>query len=208
VVSTGAQKQPGLGNLNPALYSLAQSASNAFHDITTGDNIVPCVPNSTQDCPKGTMGYKAGPGYDMVTGLGSVDAYNVAVAMGGPSPAKPSLVLTDFTADNSVSAGGAFTSSFTVANKGDADAGAFVTFINFTTNGDVSTALKVGVGCNVKNGLAAGKTLTCSGTVKLDPSIITGTYYLLAEADANGQNQPTNHPGIMALASTGPLTVN
>ena len=34
----------GLGNINPTLYSLAASAPNAFHDITTGDNIVPCTP--------------------------------------------------------------------------------------------------------------------------------------------------------------------
>lgn len=67
----------GLGNLNPTLYRLAVSTPAAFHDITTGNNIVPCKAGSA-GCATGSYGYKAGPGYDLVTGLGSVDA-NVLV---------------------------------------------------------------------------------------------------------------------------------
>jgi uncharacterized protein (TIGR03437 family) len=71
-----AQAQPGLGNINPTLYRLAQSATSVFHDITTGNNIVPCAKGSP-DCQNGSLGYQAGPGYDQVTGLGSVDAYQL-----------------------------------------------------------------------------------------------------------------------------------
>ncbi|MGA2267957.1 MAG: protease pro-enzyme activation domain-containing protein [Bryobacteraceae bacterium] len=63
----------GLGNINPTLYKMAQTAPGAFHDITTGSNIVPCVTGSP-NCTNGTFGFRAGPGYDQVTGLGSVDA--------------------------------------------------------------------------------------------------------------------------------------
>ena len=66
----------GLGNINPSLYQLAQSATTVFHDITTGSNIVPCT-QGTKGCPTTApfqYGYKAGQGYDQVTGLGSVDA--------------------------------------------------------------------------------------------------------------------------------------
>jgi uncharacterized protein (TIGR03437 family) len=63
----------GLGNINPALYQLAQSTTDVFHDIVVGDNIVPCAQGSP-DCVNGTLGYTAGPGYDQATGLGSVDA--------------------------------------------------------------------------------------------------------------------------------------
>ncbi len=66
----------GLGNINPTLYRLAQSGSNVFHDITAGNNIVPCAAGSP-NCTNGTLGYSAGPGYDLVTGLGSVDANNL-----------------------------------------------------------------------------------------------------------------------------------
>jgi Pro-kumamolisin, activation domain/Bacterial Ig-like domain (group 3) len=75
----------GLGNINPALYSLAANATtyaSAFHDITTGNNEVPCATGSS-NCPtSGTLviGYAAGTGYDQASGLGSVDANNLATA--------------------------------------------------------------------------------------------------------------------------------
>jgi hypothetical protein len=69
----------GLGNANPVLYALNAStmgtATPAFHDITSGNNDVPCVSGST-DCPATPpyqFGYTAGPGYDLATGIGSVD---------------------------------------------------------------------------------------------------------------------------------------
>jgi hypothetical protein len=77
----------GLGNINPALYQLAANSTtyaSAFHDITTGNNQVPCTTGST-NCPTGSnpvIGYKAGTGYDQATGLGSVDANNLATAFG------------------------------------------------------------------------------------------------------------------------------
>jgi subtilase family serine protease len=64
------------GNVNPTLYALAASTPSAFHDITSGNNIVPCGAG-TKDCPTtgaAQYGFTAGPGYDQVTGLGSVDA--------------------------------------------------------------------------------------------------------------------------------------
>lgn len=72
-VAQGFQNTPGQGNLNPNLYRMAQSTSNVFHDIVAGNNVVPCAPG-TPDCASGSYGYSAGPGYDPVTGLGSVDA--------------------------------------------------------------------------------------------------------------------------------------
>lgn len=84
---------PGLGNVNPTLYSLAATPANgAFHAVTTGDNLVSCQPNtpSTQpvalQCPStGVLGfsasnYDATNGYNLVTGLGSVDANKLAAA--------------------------------------------------------------------------------------------------------------------------------
>src|ERR1035438_9462855 len=41
-----AQTHPGLGNINPALYRMAQSAPQAFNDIVVGDNMVPCAVGS------------------------------------------------------------------------------------------------------------------------------------------------------------------
>jgi len=72
-VSKGLQRQPGLGNINPQLYRLAQAVPEAFHDVTSGGNIVPCALGSP-DCLTGSYGYRAGVGYDMATGLGSIEA--------------------------------------------------------------------------------------------------------------------------------------
>jgi subtilase family serine protease len=71
----------GLGNVNPNLYSLAASTPSAFHDVTSGNNMVPCTAG-TLNCPSGTtqIGFTAAAGYDQVTGLGSVDADKLATA--------------------------------------------------------------------------------------------------------------------------------
>jgi hypothetical protein len=78
----------GQGNINYILYPLATSFPAAFHDITSGDNIVPCrttPPPASPDCPTtgpsaGFLGHSAGPGYDLVTGLGSLDAHSLVTA--------------------------------------------------------------------------------------------------------------------------------
>ncbi|HMC60574.1 MAG TPA: Ig-like domain repeat protein, partial [Candidatus Solibacter sp.] len=76
LVSKGAQSQPGLGNINPILYRMAQSTTGVFHDVTTGDIKVPCALGSP-GCTNGLLGYSAGPGYDLATGLGSADAFHL-----------------------------------------------------------------------------------------------------------------------------------
>jgi hypothetical protein len=64
-----------LGNIGPTLYGLASgpSASSIFHDIITGNNSVPCS-QGTPNCPNGgSIGYNAGTGYDLASGLGTLD---------------------------------------------------------------------------------------------------------------------------------------
>ncbi len=74
---------PGLGNVNPNLYKFAGTNPTAFHDVTTGNNIVPCTSGSL-NCPANLQfGFSAGTGYDQVTGLGSVDADKLATAWAG-----------------------------------------------------------------------------------------------------------------------------
>jgi hypothetical protein len=109
-VANGIQAQAGQGNINPSLYRLAQSTTNVFHDITTGSNIVPCL-TGTPSCTTGSFGYSAGPGYDMVTGLGSVDGYNLAVGLLAQSSTP---VISNLT-PASVAAGG---ENFTLAVTG------------------------------------------------------------------------------------------
>ena len=82
-----------MGNINPTLYRLAQSSNNIFHDVTTGDNAVRCA-LGTPNCVEGFVGYRAGPGYDQATGLGSIDAYNL-VTQWNPGTASTTTVIAD-----------------------------------------------------------------------------------------------------------------
>ena len=94
----GAQQ----GQVNYVLYRLAQTqgyscdsskqinptAQNScvFYDVTSGSNQVPCAGgspgcSSTQSGTNGfTTGQLAGPGFDLATGLGSINAVNLAAA--------------------------------------------------------------------------------------------------------------------------------
>jgi uncharacterized protein (TIGR03437 family) len=96
LVNTGAKAKPGLGNVNPRLYEMAQKNPEVFHDIITGDNVVPCK-TGTPDCTTGRYGYKATPGWDFATGLGSLDVNNFVLKWSGTatsSATATSLTLT------------------------------------------------------------------------------------------------------------------
>ena len=83
LIASGFKSAPGFGNVNPTLYQLAGSNPTSFNDVTSGNNIVPCA-KTNPNCPaSGQFGFTAGPGYDQVTGLGSVKANTLAAAWAG-----------------------------------------------------------------------------------------------------------------------------
>jgi hypothetical protein len=110
ILNQATQSSTGLGNINPTLYALAVSTPTAFHDITTGNNIVPCTSGTPTTGPAASrcpttapfqIGFSAGSGYDLVTGLGSIDANLLAtswpgfvVAPGFSVAASPATVAT------------------------------------------------------------------------------------------------------------------
>jgi plastocyanin len=74
------QTQSRQGNANFVLYKLAQKHPSTFHDVTTGTISVPCQsgsPNCTVSHAGDQFGilagYNARVGYDLATGIGSVD---------------------------------------------------------------------------------------------------------------------------------------
>ncbi|HEY1692816.1 MAG TPA: protease pro-enzyme activation domain-containing protein [Polyangiaceae bacterium] len=106
----------GLGNANPMLYTLSQSAPAAFHDIVTGSNIVPCQ-SGTTGCPSAApyqYGYSAGPGYDLASGLGSVDAQQLVDAWAALVPTATTLGASA----TSATVGAPVTLTATVASSG------------------------------------------------------------------------------------------
>lgn len=97
LLKNGTISKPGLGNINPNLYQLAASTTDVFHDVTQGNNKVPCLVGSPDCSGTGTYsteGYDAGVGYDLATGLGSVDGYNLAYEWASHSLAATTLTLT------------------------------------------------------------------------------------------------------------------
>jgi|HubBroStandDraft_6_1064221.scaffolds.fasta_scaffold80009_1 pseudomonalisin len=107
-----------IGNANPALYTLASNQANSgtgvFHDVTSGNNSVP-----------GASGWSAGAGYDLATGLGSVDAFQLVnhwsgatVAPPPPPSSAPSFQLSASTAAAAITQGGSATVKLTVSVTG------------------------------------------------------------------------------------------
>ena len=98
------------GNPNSRFYTLAAQAPTVFHDVTSGTNAVPCAGGSSGCSAKapsssiGNMnGYSAGAGYDLATGLGSVNVYNLATYWSSvtPPPTIVSLSPNPMTASSS-----------------------------------------------------------------------------------------------------------
>lgn len=139
------------GNVNYVLYPMAASDPAAFNDVTTGNNVVPCTAGTT-GCPtSGSYGFNAGPGYDLVTGLGSINAGVMAADWASVASTVPSS--GDF--QLSVTPG-----SLTVASGASGTAGISVSAINGFTGA-------VAFSCAVSSGLPA----TCS----LNPASVNPT---------------------------------
>lgn len=120
--------QPGQGNADYVLYHLGVSHPNSFNDVTVGNNSVPCpgtaAPNDALDCSTTsttgilvsagttTTAWNAGTGFDLATGLGSVNVGNLltnwAAAEGAFTPTATTLCLST-TSTNSLSCAGPIT---------------------------------------------------------------------------------------------------
>jgi len=170
--SLGNVPPAGLGNINSTLYQLAQSTPAAFHDVTTGNNMVPCT-QGTRSCPAKApfqFGYNATVGYDQVTGLGSVNANTLIAAWdakaGKKSATSTSLSLTAST----ITAGTAVTFTADVTPvAGTAVASGTVTFNNGTTE------------------LGSG-TLNSSGQATFQTSSLAGGSYSVKAAYSGDSN--------------------
>jgi uncharacterized protein (TIGR03437 family) len=127
----------GVGNINPTLYRLAQSSSGSevFHDITVGNNSVPCIIGSP-DCTTGKFGYNAGPGYDPASGLGSPDAYNFVHQWTSQAPTASAVVpsIDNNPVFEQPTDGSGFRWTFKITLT--EEAGVATTLTSFTINGE------------------------------------------------------------------------
>lgn len=182
IINQKAGYSAGQGLINTTLYKLAADSStyaSAFHDVTTGNN----------DCTAGspycasTTGFAAGTGYDQVTGLGSMDASNLAGAWpanGSGAPLGTDTAITASSATPAVKASDTFTITVTSASGSTIPTGT----VTVAINGGTPTS---------------GITLNSSGTATYTTSFAAaGQYQVLASYSGDSTH----------ASSTGVVTVN
>lgn len=93
VENKNAGTRYGLGNVNPALYSLLTGLTVVHHDIITGNTKIAC--SGSNNCSGGQMtGYAAGIGYDAATGLGSFDISSLVTNFTSPATVASTVTLS------------------------------------------------------------------------------------------------------------------
>lgn len=200
-IKQGRQSAPGSGNINPQLYRLAQSSPTAFHDIVSGNNVVPCAQGSP-DCGAGSFGYTAGPGYDLATGLGSIDANNL-FTLWNQAASGVTVSLTASQTGATLNQTVPFTATVAAAGSG-------------TPTGTVSFSIFGGPSLGSAALAANGPKQTASLAVPAYQFDRPGTYYVAAQYSGDANFSPggalvkiqiTTPIGAAAVVVTGPNTV-
>lgn len=114
------------GNINPGLYKLASTHPSVFHDATVATSgVTDCSLNTPSMCNNSTpsptsltgglAGYQLNTGYDLVTGLGSLDVSQLSLYFGyAETPKITSWEVTP----TSVSLGGTVSIDYTASSSG------------------------------------------------------------------------------------------
>jgi len=158
-----------LGQVDNVLYQqVTHNYSAVFHDITTGNNAVYCATGSA-NCGSNhfMLGYNAGTGYDLASGLGSVDATALVNdwASAVLTSTSTTLKLNGSTASYSGVHGANVTFAVGVTPSGATGAAAIVDTADETAggtaqgpqnNGQLAIALSGGAGTAAYNGLPGG----------------------------------------------------
>jgi subtilase family serine protease len=186
----------GSGEINSTLYSLATSggaysAGTLFHDVTTGNN--ECTAGSTYCSAAGAGSYSAGTGYDLVTGLGSIDAANLAAAWATRFPNASPLVATVTTVVPANATPTVSTSdSFTITVKTAAGAPVTTGTVSLVVDGGTPTA---------------GNALDQNGQYVYSTSFSSvGTHQVIAHYSGDGSNGASTGVGSVYIGGTFKLT--
>jgi len=124
--------------------------------------------------------------------------------------AEPDLVVTQFSAPISGTAGGQLSNlSVTIQNQGSAAAGAFRIGIYLSKKSSVSTKdTFLGVACSIA-GLNVAQTGSCtSNSVGIPASLAAGLYYVAAIADDQKLVKESHDSNNTRVSDNGPITVH
>lgn len=227
-----------LGNVNYVLYKLGNTQyagsgaasctsdhavtgnSCMFYDVTDSNNAVPCF-GGTTDCTPAVAadefgilpGFNAGPGYDLATGLGSINAYNLvenwSSATGTFLPSTTSITATTsatavYGTPLSVTVSVAAVAPATGIPTGDVGITSDTTA---GTNSDADVTLSAGQGVVEVTQLPVGTYplfAHYAGDATFAPSLSSGLSVTISHADATGvlnSTRTTVQPGQNVLFS-------
>ena len=184
----------GLGNINQTLYDLAKTYPSSFRRITSGDNDVYCQSGTPSGQPTGVICPSAGvagfnftpadsnTGYNLVAGLGSVDAYNLAAnwqssqsTTGQPT----SITISTNATTGTVYQGASVTFTATVTPSGTIGA------IGFSSSNNGSAVSLLG------NALLSAPVGAAAGTATFTTaSLPVGTNSVTAAYEGNASTKP------------------
>ena len=202
------------GNANVTFYALAAKDNRAscnstsvasgnacnFYDITTDNIAVPCIPGDpnctlhhSTDSVGILSGYTSTVGYDLATGLGSVNANNL-VSNWSPVNTAPAVSLTPATLTFASTSEGASSAAQVVTLKNTGSAALAISSGGITFSGTSSTSFSASTTCT--STLAAGS--SCTISVTFSPKA-TGTL----TATLNVADNATGSPQKVPLTGTG-----
>lgn len=198
----------GLSNINPMLYILAKTPSNgAFHHVTSGNNVVYCegatpsnFPSSYQ-CPgatgtTGSFGFDASnadtvTGYNLVTGLGSVDANALFIAWAAANPTGSFTLAAGAASPASISAGQSASVTLTIAPVNGSTQ--TVNFTNSTASNpqSCSAGLPAGALCSFSPGSVTldgtnSQTVTMTISTAANMAVPSGAQSITVTGTASG----------------------
>ena len=172
------------GNANYVFYKLAAQHPGAFHDVTSGTIAMPCSTGSS-NCSTTVSGhsygvlsgYKAGPGYDLATGLGSVDI-NKLVTLWTSVALAPSIATITSLTPTTITHGQPV--SFSVSVKPQTGTGIPTGLISL--EGSPTNSIQGITGSGLSNGVAAGSTSMLPG----------GSYSVIAHYSGDSNYAPSD----------------
>jgi subtilase family serine protease len=207
------------GNANPVFYALAakdnRSSCNSvsvgsgnscnFYDVTTDNIAVPCIPGSLNcvvshsgDTVGILSGYSTTTGYDLATGLGSVNAYNLVNNWSSITGGTKSVSVTPTSlafASTTVKTTSATKDTITVKNTGTAA----VSFTSVAVSGTNASSYSTTTTCPTGSTLAAAA--SCTVTVSFTPQAAGTLTATVSIADGAG-TQTTALTGTGAAAAS------
>ncbi|MBA3823507.1 MAG: peptidase S53 [Ktedonobacterales bacterium] len=178
-----ASKKAVLGNANAALYRLFNTAQPfaAFHDVTAGNNLY----------------YPATAGYDMASGIGTPDAWNLARDAAG-LPA----VANDFGLSSAPT-------SLTIGQGSTGTAAVTTTLISGTV-GTIALTASVSTGATLPTATLAPPSVAPGGsttlTVAVGAAVPAGTYTVAVTGTAGSLTHSTTLTVTVTAIATTPIT--